>query len=66
MDMGSGKFFKLADTGRKTWELIDRCDSYGAILDALREEYDVSEENCRSDTDVLIGQLLEKSLVSVS
>lgn len=65
MDTNSGKFFRLADTGKRAWELLDEVDTYGELIDALCREYEVGEDTCKADTDALIQDLRARKLVSV-
>ncbi|WP_162199485.1 PqqD family protein [Aurantiacibacter marinus] len=65
MNIVSGVFYSLKDTGRRAWELLEGEQTFGALVDAMCSEYDVAEQTCRTELAKLIGDLEERSLVQV-
>jgi len=46
--------------------LLDEQQTFGALVTAMRSEYDVPEDICRTELAALIGNLQERTLVQVS
>lgn len=65
MNVVSGVFYSLKDTGKRAWELLDDRHSFGALVGAMCSEYDVAEDVCRTELTALIGELQERNLVKV-
>lgn len=67
MDVGKGTFYSLKEAGIRCWRLIDGggCLTVGALVQGLREEYEVDEETCRRDLSVLLDELAAVGLVDV-
>ena len=65
MNIVNGLFFSLKDTGRRAWELLGEHRSFGALIDAMRSEYDVAEDTCRAELTKLIEDLQERTLVEL-
>lgn len=67
MDAGKGTFYSLKEAGIRCWRLIDGGGglTVGALVQGLREEYEVDEETCRRDLSVLLDELTAVGLVDV-
>lgn len=66
MDVGKGTFYSLKEAGIRCWRLIDGGGlTVGALVQGLREEYEVDEETCRRDLSVLLDELAAVGLVDV-
>ena len=65
MNVVSGVFYSLKDTGKRAWELLDDQRSFGVLVDAMHKEYEVTEDVCRAELAKLIGDLEERTLVKV-
>ncbi len=65
MHIDNGKFFSLSNTGRKAWELLEEHSSLGALVAAIRAEYDVPEETCRSELVAMLAKLEERTLIAI-
>ncbi|WP_158611011.1 PqqD family protein [Aurantiacibacter spongiae] len=61
----NGKFYSLKETGRRAWELLDDVDRFDRLVAAMQDEYDVAEATCREQLEHLLGDLHERTLVSV-
>jgi hypothetical protein len=66
IDLISGTYFSLADSGGRVWELVEGGCSIDEIATALAHEYDVELERTRADVGALFGQLVEEGLVIAS
>ena len=65
LDLGSGQYFGLNEVGARIWSLFQEGLTVGAVLGALLKEYDVSEEQIRSDLQQFLDHLMTLSLVGV-
>ncbi len=65
MDGEQGLYFGLNTVARKIWEFLDRPRTYGELLKALEESYDVDAERCRADVEPFLRKMLEHGLVRV-
>lgn len=63
MDISTGKYFNLGQTGGRIWELLEQPLSVEKLIQALTAEYDVSYERCREDILPFLQQLAEKGLL---
>jgi Coenzyme PQQ synthesis protein D (PqqD) len=63
LDRVHSRYFALNPVGRRVWELIDAPQSVAALCAALRDEYDVPDETCRSDVLALLRQMVDAGLV---
>lgn len=66
LDLKGGVYFGLDAIGSRVWSLIQRPATVAEIRDALTREYDVDPERCERDVLALLGQMAERSLISVS
>ena len=65
LNLTTGVYFGLDRTGTKTWQLIREHQSLQKVLDALLDEYDVTENQCAQDLLSLVAQMEEKGLVEI-
>lgn len=63
MDIYSGKYYNLGQTGGRIWELLESPIAVGELVDALTREYSVSREQCLAETVPFLETLLERGLV---
>lgn len=63
MNVESGSFHTLADTGLAIWGLIDGTRSQSEIVDKLSAEYDVDPEVCAREVADFIDQVIEAGFV---
>ena len=59
----TGRYFGLAGTGPRLWELLEQPATVERLVDAIVAEYAVDEKTCREETINYIRQLLEAGLV---
>ena len=63
MNVDTGHFHTLKETGLAIWRLIDGERSVTTIQAALLEAYDVEENRCRSDCEYFFASLQEAGFV---
>ncbi len=66
LNLSSGTYFGLNDTGSMFWQLIDEDSaSLADICDAIEEEYDVDRADVERDVIALAEELIEHGLIMV-
>ena len=55
----------LTAVGARVWELIETPQDLGALCAKLQEEFDVSEETCRSDVEAFLNDLVKHGAISL-
>lgn len=63
MDIATGKYYNLGETGGRIWELLERPMTPDVLIRALTAEYDVSPEQCAADVMPFLQQLVQKGLL---
>ena len=62
LDLNSGEYFGLNETGARIWELLELHDT-SEIAATLAREFTVTPAEASAAVDTLIHQLLDKRLV---
>ena len=65
LDLERGDYFGLDEVGARAWEELAYGKSPRAVAIQLCCEYDVEEERALADVRSLVGQLLQRGLVTV-
>jgi len=65
MDMDSGKYFGLNETGAAIWTLISKHHTLGEVLKRLLEEYEVPAQQLENELRGFLKAIYEKGLVDV-
>ena len=65
VDLRSGLYYGLDPVGTRAWELVEEAGTYGSIVRAMLEEFDVEGERLEADLDRLFGELSERQLVTL-
>lgn len=65
LDLETGVYFTLNETGTAAWELFDGTTSLAEIGEILCRRFDVGLEQVRSDLAELTGELRMEGLVRV-
>ena len=65
MDISTGKYFNLGQTGGRIWELLEQPLNIESLIQALTAEYDVSYEQCKADVLPFLQQMVEKGLLII-
>jgi hypothetical protein len=63
LNLASGMYFGLDETGTRIWQLIDQHRHLAEVLAALCEEFDVSRDTMERDLLTLVSELSEKGLL---
>jgi hypothetical protein len=66
LNLDTGVYFGLDPVGTRTWHLLRQHGTLQKVLEALLDEYDVTEARCREDLLDLVARMEEQGLVRVS
>ena len=66
MNVDTGRYYGMDTVGSRIWELIAEEIQVKDVIEKLMEEYDVSEEQCKSDVIEFLSELYENKLVQVT
>ncbi|MBF2004238.1 MAG: PqqD family protein [Chlorogloeopsis fritschii C42_A2020_084] len=65
LNMTSGIYYGLNETGTFIWNLIQEPKTVEYILSALLDEYEAKPEECKSDLLALIQDLADKGMIEI-
>ena len=65
MDMDRGNYFMLNPIGSRIWDLINEPISVRRLVSLLREEYDVSEDECLEGVKDFLHELHHSNLLII-
>jgi hypothetical protein len=63
LNLKTGIYFGLNDTGTRIWKLIEEHGDIDAVRKRMLEEFDVSQETLEGDLRGLLSELLERGLL---
>ncbi len=66
LNLATGVYFGLDEVGSRIWHLLGAHQSFKPVIDALQDEYDVTEAQCAQDLIGLVAQMMEQGLVEVN
>jgi hypothetical protein len=66
MNIETGEYFGLDSVGNRIWELIENPIQINNLIKILLDEFDVTQDQCETDTLEFIKQLLDKELVIIT
>ena len=66
MSIKNGEYYGLDIIGSRIWEIIEKPVPFKQIIDILKEEFDVTEEQCIIDVKEFLGMLEKKNLIKVN
>ena len=66
MNLSSGDFFSLRESGAAIWDLIDGTRDRAAVLAALTRDYDAGDADLAADLDAFLAELRGNGLLSGS
>lgn len=66
LNLESGTYFGLDETGTAMWRLIERHGAVARVFDQMLSEYDVAPDQLRRDLLALVQQLVDKGLLEVA
>ena len=65
MDLEKGQYFMLNPIGSRIWDLINEPISVRRLVSLLREEYDVSEDECLEGVKDFLHELHHSNLLNI-
>ncbi len=65
LNLDSGHYYILNDTGRRVWELLDGEHTVEEIVECIFEEYEVEREKASQDVFRLLEELEGELLIEV-
>ena len=63
MSISAGKYFAVAETAQRIWELLDQPRSIGDIVAVLTQEYDVAQPECLAQVTAFARDLHDHGLI---
>lgn len=63
LDSEKGQFYSLNEVGARIWSLLSDGTTFGAIIDQLQSEYDVTVEMLSADVERLLRQFANSGLL---
>ncbi|MFO7658948.1 MAG: lasso peptide biosynthesis PqqD family chaperone [Bacteroidales bacterium] len=66
LSVENSEYYGMDTVGSRIWQLLENPVSFNSLVGALLDEYEVSEEQCKSDTLTFLEQLAEKGLVEIT
>ena len=64
LDSEKEQFYSLNEVGARVWSLLSEGTTFGAIVDRLQNEYDVTAETLGADVERLLQQFAGAGLLS--
>lgn len=65
LDLGSERYYGLDEVGARIWQLLEVHHDVETVVAQMLAEYEVDEEELRSDLAQLINDLAEAGLVTI-
>ena len=65
MSVENGEYYGLNPIGSRIWELIENEKNVNTIINTLLLEYEVSIEQCTSETLIFLNKLLDNNLIII-
>jgi Coenzyme PQQ synthesis protein D (PqqD) len=62
LEMSSGQYYSLKDTGAFLWREIEAMKSVGQLIDRMQERYDIDRDTCREDVTEFSKMLIARKL----
>ena len=63
LSMATGKYYGLNDVASKLWRLLGENGKCEDAISVLLDEYDVPEEQLRSDVSEIVGKMVTDGLL---
>lgn len=63
MDIKSGRYFSLNETGSEIWRALEQPISKAGIIEALCEHFVIDAQTCADRAEPFIARLLEYGLI---
>jgi len=65
MDIDRGKYFSLNPVATRIWDLLEESKSIDELCGVLIEEYEVDSEQCRSEVEEHLNEMVKMGLVII-
>ena len=65
MDEKQGLYFCLNEVGKAIWQLLDKPASYAELIRSLTQAYQVDRQQCQTDVELFLQQMIKHQLVQV-
>lgn len=66
LSLENSEYYGMDKVGSRIWQLLENPVSLREIIEALLEEYDVTEGQCADDTIKFVEQLADKNLIEIT
>lgn len=66
MAIDSGKYHSLNETGSRIWNALEQPLAVANLCESLASQYQVEEEQCRSDVLLYLQDMIDERLIEVS
>lgn len=66
LDINTGKFIKINQTGKDIFQLTSKKISYSALLLKLSKMYDADESSIENDVKIFLNACIKEKLLSIS
>lgn len=63
MDLDKGKYFSLNQVATRIWELLENPSGIDQLCVVLSAEYEVDPDQCRRETEEVLGEMVRLGLV---
>jgi hypothetical protein len=64
MDINKGKYFSLNKVATRIWDLLEKPSDIEELCEKLMLEYEVDEEQCKSEVKELLAEMNKLGLVT--
>jgi hypothetical protein len=64
LNLDSGHYYSLNESGRRIWELLDGKNTIPDIVNIICNEFDIGQKEAAEDINNLIDELLKEKLAS--
>ena len=64
LSIENSEYYGMDKVGSRIWELLEKPMTFKEIIARLRDEYEVTEEQCVSDTLAFLNKLQDKKLIT--
>ena len=63
MSIKRGRYYAIGDVAERIWQMLEAPVSLREIAERLLEEYDIAPEQCETEVDAFLDELIEEGLV---
>ncbi len=64
LNLDSGHYYSLNESGRRIWELLDGKNTIPDIVNIICNEFDIEQKKAADDINSLVDDLLKEKLAS--